>query len=464
MNPSMAAAHRKTFMDAMAAAGGGVAVLRTGPEKIRNRDVHFPFRPDSDFWYLTAFPEPDAVAVLTARPDGERRYELFVRPRDPEMETWNGRRAGVEGAVERYGADEAHEIGSLETVLPERLRGAAHLWYRTGDPGSEEFDRRLLAKLQQMFSRTRDGVTGPASIVEPGTLLHEQRLIKTADEIAVMRRAAAITVEAHKAAAAALHPGVHEYEIEAEINATFRRRGGWGPGYPSIVAGGDNATILHYTENDQPIADGAVLLVDAGCEVDGYTADMTRCYPANGRFTAAQKALYEVVLAAEMRAVGRVAPGNTFHSVHEEARLALVEGMLAIGLLEGSLEEVLESGADAKYSIHKTSHWLGIDVHDVGPYWLDHADGPGAGGAANGAANGGPPKASRPLQAGLVLTVEPGRYVSADDEQAPAEFRGTGIRIEDDVLVTPDGHEVLTGDMPKTVAEIEALCGAGTPA
>ncbi len=456
MNPSMAAAHRKTFVAAMAAGGGGVAIFRTGPEKVRNRDVHFPFRPDSDFWYLTAFPEPDAVAVLIAAPDGEDngaassdRFVLFVRPKDPEMETWHGRRAGIDGATALYGADEAHSIDDLDAELPKLLRGAARLFYRTGDAGSEDFDRKLLSSLQQMYARTRDGVTGPATIVEPGTLLHEQRLVKTADEIAVLRRASVITVEGHRAVAAALNPGMYEYELEATVNGVFRRRGGWGPGYPSIVAGGDNATILHYTENDQPIADGALLLVDAGCEVDGYTADVTRCYPASGRFTDAQKALYEVVLEAELRGIGRVAPGNTFHSVHEEARRALIEGMLAIGLLTGSLDEVLEGGADQRFFMHKTSHWLGIDVHDVGKYWTDGAEAD---------------KTSRPLQAGMVLTVEPGLYIAADDETAPEEFRGIGIRIEDDVLVTADGHEVLTGDAPKTIADVEAACAAGAGA
>ncbi len=419
----------------MTAMNGGAAVFCTGPEKVRNRDVHYPFRPDSDFWYLTGFDEPDAVAVL--RPDhDEARYVLFVRPKDPEMETWHGRRAGVEGAVERFGADAAYSIDELDEHLPDLLKGQGRLHYRTGDDA--DFDRKLLGWLQRMYSRTRDGVTGPTGIVEPGTLLHEMRLVKDAEELEIMRRAARITEQAHRAAMSHLRPGIHEYEIEALVDGTFRREGGWGPGYPSICAAGANATVLHYTTNAEQVRPRDLMLLDAGCEIDGYTADVTRCFPASERFTPAQADLYRVVLASEIHAIEHVRPGHTFHSVHDEALRVLVEGMLDIGLLSGSVEENLESKDYRRYYMHRTSHWLGLDVHDVGSYYDDD-------------------QSSRVLEPGMVLTIEPGLYVAEDDEQAPEAFRGIGIRIEDDVAVTPDGHEVLTAGIPKTIEEIEAL-------
>lgn len=433
MNPTLAAAHRSRFLDAME---GGVAVLPTGPELIRSRDTHFPFRPQSDFWYLTAFPEPDAVAVLIPDRD-EGRFVLFVRPRDKEMEIWNGRRAGVEGARELYGADEAHPIEALDTELPKLLRGADKLFYATGHDA--DFDRRLLSMVQGMNARSRDGVLGPLAVVDPATILHEMRLHKSDDEVGILRRAAAITDEAHRAAMQLLEPGLHEYAVEAVVNGTFRRRGGWGPGYTTIAASGDNANVLHYTTNDAVVAEGSLMLLDAGCELDGYTADVTRCFPASGRFTEAQRELYEVVLAAEEAAVAAVAPGVTFDAIHETALRRLVEGLVALELLPGSVDEVLEGGSYRQFFMHRTSHWLGLDVHDVGLYHT--ADG-----------------ASRPLEPGMVLTVEPGLYVAADSQGVPERFLGTGIRIEDDVLVTADGHENLTAAVPKTIADVEAAC------
>jgi Xaa-Pro aminopeptidase len=431
----MARAHREAAMATLAATGGGVALLRTGAERIRNRDVHFRFRPDSDFWYLTGFPEPDAVAVL--RPDADtERYVLFVRPRDPELETWNGRRAGVEGAIELYGADAAFPIEALDTELPRLLRGAPRVLYAAGE--DLDFDRKLLAWLRDSHVRSRDGVKMPEAVVHPGSILHELRLIKSAEEIAIMRRCAELTDKGHRAAMSALRPGLGEWEIEALVDGTFRGGGGWGPGYPSICASGRNATILHYNTNNERVPDGAMMLLDAGCEIDGYTADVTRCFPSNGGFTAPQKELYEVVLAAQLAAVEHVAPGRPFLSVHEVALGRLVQGLIDLELLPAGVDAAIASGAYRTYYMHRTSHWLGLDVHDVGAYY-DAA------------------RESRPLVPGMVLTVEPGLYVPEHDERAPERFRGLGVRIEDDVLVTAQGHEVLTAAVPKSVADVEAL-------
>jgi Xaa-Pro aminopeptidase len=442
VNQQMAKAHREALMAAM---DGGVALFRAGPERIRNRDTHFRFRPDSDFWYLTGFREPDAVAVLLPHAEKDR-YILFVRPRDPEMETWNGRRAGIEGARELYGADAAFPIGALDTELPKLLRGAKRLYFTTGHDA--DFDRKLLGWLHEMFMRSRDGLTGPPEIVEAGTVLHEQRLFKSAEEVAALRRCAELTNRGHRAAMGALREGVGEWELEALIDGAFRGGGGWGTGYPSIVAGGANATVLHYNTNNERVGKGACLLVDAGAEADGYTADVTRCAPASGRFSPPQRELYDLVLRAQLAALAEVRPGNTFVSVHDTATRVLIEGMLELGLLAGSVDEALASGSYKRCYMHRTSHWLGLDVHDVGTYFVTGPDGT---------------RRSRPLEPGMVLTVEPGLYVAADDESAPPRLRGIGIRIEDDVLVTAQGHDNLTRDIPKTVADVEAAVG-GSPA
>jgi Xaa-Pro aminopeptidase len=428
----MAAAHRAALMNAL---GGGVALVRSGAERIRNRDTHFRFRPESDFWYLTAFREPDAVLVLRPAADRERCV-LFVRPRDPEMETWNGRRAGVEGAVSEYGADAAFPIDQLDKELPRLLRGHERLLHAAGLDA--DFDARLHALLRESHQRSRDGVRLPTQLVDLGSVLHELRLRKSPDELAVMRRAAALTAQAHAAAARATRPGAGEWEIEAEVEHAFRRGGGWGPGYPTICATGANATILHYTSNGQRVREGEALLLDAGCEVDGYTADVTRCFPSGATFTPPQRALYDVVLRAQLAGLAQVRPGAAFHSVHEAALRVLVEGLIDLELLPQGVDAALESGAYRRWYMHRTSHWLGLDVHDVGAYHT-------------------PAGQSRPLEPGMVLTVEPGLYVAADDERAPEALRGIGIRIEDDVLVTPQGHEVLTAAIPKQPSELEAL-------
>jgi Xaa-Pro aminopeptidase len=438
----MAAAHRNALLEKLAAdSAHGIAVLPTGGERTRSRDTHYKFRPDSDFWYLTAFPEPDAVLVLApGREAGQ--VILFVRPRDEKLEIWNGRRAGVDGAQETFGADEAHPIEELDQRLPELLKGADRLYYRTGQDAV--LDQKLLGMTQDINTRSRDGVTAPTTLVDPSSILHEMRLIKSADELDVMRRAAAITETAHRAAMKQLQSGMHEWSIEALVDATFREHGGWGPGYTTICASGANACVLHYITNDHVVRDGDCLLIDAGCEVDGYTADVTRTFPSNGRFTPAQRELYEVVLAAQLAGCAQAVPGNTFLSVHEVTTRKLVEGMIAVGLLTGSVDENLERDDYKRFYMHRTSHWLGLDVHDVGTYFEA---------GTNGAA-----KPSRVLEPGMVLTVEPGLYVAEDCTEAPERFRGIGIRIEDDLVITADGHENLTGSIPKTIDEVEAAC------
>jgi Xaa-Pro aminopeptidase len=433
VNTDLAARHRQAFL---AALGDGVAIVRTGGERRRSNDTHFRFRPHSDFWYLTAFPEPDAVAVFAPGRD-EGQFILFVNPKDPELETWNGRRAGVEGAVELYGADEAHSIDQLEELLPDLLKGADQLHYATGFDA--DADRLILEAVRRLNTKSRDGVLGPGSILDPGRILHEMRLFKSEEELVVMRRAAAITDEAHRAAMASLHEGQPEYEIESLVDGTFRRHGGWGPGYTSICAGGDNACVLHYTTNDMVVQPGAMLLLDAGCELDGYTADVTRTFPASGSFSPAQRELYGVVLAAQVAAVEAVRPGARFSDVHDASLRGLIQGLLDLEFLSGSVDEHVEGGAYRTWYMHKTSHWLGIDVHDVGGYF--EADG-----------------SSRKLEPGMVLTVEPGLYITGDDETAPERFRGLGVRIEDDIAVTADGHENLTDAIPKTIEDVEAAC------
>ncbi|MGH7151483.1 MAG: aminopeptidase P N-terminal domain-containing protein [Planctomycetota bacterium] len=424
---------REEFMRRME---GGVAILPNNPIQRRSNDVDFKFRPSSDFYYLTAFPEPESVAVFC--PQRERKFVLFVRPRDREQEIWTGRRAGVEGARDLYGADEAHPIAALEEEAPRLLGNASRLFYRFG--GEPGFDARVGGWLERLRTKGRLGVHAPGTIVDPGEILHEMRLRKTEDEIERVRRAAAITAEGHRRAMREAKPGRHEWEIEALVDFAFRQGGAAGPAYPSIVAAGPNATVLHYTENSRRLEAGDLLLLDAGSEVECYASDVTRTFPVGGRFSPEQRALYEVVLRAQREAIASVSPGIPFDEVHRASVRCLTEGLLSLGWLSGALEELVEKGAFRRWFMHRTSHWLGLDVHDVGRYFV--------GGAA------------RRLEPGMILTVEPGLYVAEDDAEAPAAFRGLGVRIEDDVLVTPEGREVLTSEVPKTVEEVEAACAA----
>lgn len=427
---------RERFLEGI---GGGVAILCAAPQLLKSRDTEVRYRQDSDFYYLTGFPEPGAVAVLSAA-DEARRFTLFVRPRDPEREAWNGPRAGVEGAQLRFGADAAHPVDELDTHLRDLLQPADALWYALGS------DRGMDARIVELLkgfraTRPRSG-SGPWDVRDPAAVLDLMRLVKEPSEIDLLRRAARITADGHRAGMRAARPGVGEWEIEAAVEGAFRAAGATGPAFPSIVGSGPNATTLHHVTNDRRVQPGELVLVDAGAEVDMYCGDITRTFPVSGRFAPAQRAVYDVVLAAEEAAIGAVRSGAAFAGVHEVAVRILTAGMVDLGLLSGGVDELVETGAYRRFYLHQTSHWLGLDVHDAGAYRT--ADG-----------------ASVELVPGMVLTVEPGIYIPADAEGVPAELRGVGIRIEDDVLVADSGAEVLTGGVPVSPAEVEALVGAG---
>jgi Xaa-Pro aminopeptidase len=431
-------ARRERFMKEM---GSGVAILPSSPVRVRSNDTDYRYRPDSDLFYLTGFAEPEAVAVVA--PDHkEHKLVLFVRPRDPEREIWDGRRAGVDGAIADFGADAAYPISELDEKLPEYVDGASRLHYRFGR--DEEFDRRIVRVLNSYSTSRRAKGPGPSTIVDPGEIVHEMRLYKTPDEVEIMRRAAAITAEAHRAAMAEARPGIFEYELEATIEYTFRRNGASGPSYASIVGSGPNATILHYIENSRRVEDGDLVLVDAGAEYDYYAADVTRTWPVSGRFTAEQRAIYELVLESQVEAIEASRPGVTMHEIHEGVVRTIAAGLVRLGLLEGPAEKAIEAGTYKKFFMHKTGHYLGMDVHDVGRY----RDG----------------DQWRKLAPGMVQTVEPGIYIAADCEDVEPRWRGIGVRIEDDVLITESGHEVLTKDAPKAVDEIERIVGSAAAA
>jgi Xaa-Pro aminopeptidase len=434
-DPAPYAARRDRVFAALEAAGGGVLVLPAAEEKLRNNDATYLFRQDSDFYGLTGFDEPQACAVLDARA-GQRRFVLFVRPRDKEKEIWDGLRLGVDGAKGVLGADEAYPVAEQDGRLGGFLDGARSLWFKLGADAA--WDERVVRLLVELRAGVRAGKRAPGAIVEPGRILHELRLVKDAVELGLLRKAAAITAEAHMAAMRDGWAGRHEYQVQSEIEYAFRRRGGGGPGYGTIVAAGANSTILHYRAGDAVLKDGDVCLVDAGGEYGLYTADVTRTFPVSGTFTDAQAALYTVCLDVQKKAIEAVRPGATIDGIHEQVVRGLTEGLIGLGLLAGSVEERIADKAFRRYYMHRTSHWLGLDVHDVGDYQVEGS--------------------SRPLQPGMVLTIEPGLYVAADDETAPPALRGVGIRIEDDVLVTADGRENLTIGTPKEIADLEAAC------
>jgi Xaa-Pro aminopeptidase len=424
---------------------GDVAVITAAPVHIRNNDVEHPFRQDSDFFYLTGYDEPDAVAVLS-RVHDEHRYVLFVRTRDPERETWDGPRSGVEGAKNDFDADAAFPIGELDAKLPGYLENARRLHYALGrDP---KMDGRVLAARDLVRRRQRFGVLWPSTIVDLAETLHPMRLLKTEHEIEVMRRAAQATADGHLAAMEVALPGAYEHEVEAEILRAFRRQGSPRPAYESIVGSGPNATILHYRKNDRRMVDGDLLLIDAGAEVEGYAGDVTRTFPVNGRFTPPQRRIYDAVLRAQRLAIEAVRPGATVEAIHQLTVRALTESAIELGLVEGPLEDAIREERFKKVYMHRTSHWLGMDVHDVGAYFVY-------------AKREASEKARTPrvLEPGMVLTVEPGLYVGVRTElsHAAEEYRGIGVRIEDDVLVTSTGFEVLTAAIPKDADEIEAI-------
>jgi len=426
--------HRARFLELLEREDAA-AVVATGEAPLRNGDSEYRYRPDSDFLYLTGFREPSSVLVLTPH-RAEGKSTLFLRDRDAKQEVWTGRRLGVEAAVEALGVDEARPIEELWSDLPELLVGHRQLVYRTGVDG--ERDQEMLHVLDQLRTIQKRGRRAPLCWTDPGATLHELRLRKSAAELDCMRRAAVISVEAHLAVMREAAPGKNEAELDALLEYTFRRRGSTGAAYGNIVAGGANACILHYVTNDMELKSGELCLVDAGAEWNYYASDVTRTFPVDGTYSREQRALYEVVLAAERAGIELTRPGKTAADVHDAALGVLIDGLLELGLLQGDRAEIKEKKRYDRFFMHKTGHWLGLDVHDCGAYF-----------------DGETPRAFEP---GMVQTVEPGLYVAPDDETVEARWRGIGIRVEDDVLVTERGPEVLTAALPTDPDEIERVC------
>lgn len=412
----------------------GVAIVPTAPERVRNRDAHYPYRYDSYFYYLTGFTEPEAVLAIVVDEKEAARSILFCRDRDAEREAWEGSRHGPDEARSAFGFDEAYSIKRIDEVMPELLSNQPGLFAHLGSDTSN--DTRVMAWVNTVRARVRSGVSAPHSISDVHVLLDEMRLIKDAAEIDTMRRAAAISAGAHRRAMQVAAPGMGEFAIEAELLHEFRRHGAQAPAYTSIVASGAHACVLHYVENSAVMADGELLLIDAGCELNGYASDITRTFPVNGRYTPAQREVYELVLAAQQAAIDEVKPGTRWNAPHDAAVRVLAQGFLDLGLLTGSLQQVLETEAYKQFYMHRTGHWLGLDVHDAGDYKRDGE--------------------WRELASGMVLTVEPGCYIRPGPG-VPEGYAGIGVRIEDDALVTDAGCEILTADAPKTIADIEAL-------
>ncbi len=410
-----------------------VAIIPSARETTRSNDTHYRFRQDSDFLYLTGFEEPDSIAVIA--PGRDQKYTLFVRPRDPEQEIWVGRRAGVEGAKDEFGADESFPIEEFESKLQDILDGAQNLYYRLGV--NNELDSSIIGKISAMRAMNRKPIHPPRTIIDPATIVHEMRVLKSPEELEIMQKAADIAAEAHVEAMKTVRPGMKEYEVEALLEQYFRRHGAAGPSYTSIVGSGANATILHYVNNDGELHDGDLLLVDAGAEVKGYASDITRTFPVNGRYSPAQREIYDVVLETQISCVDMVRPGTTHDELKAHSVEMLTEGMVRIGLLKGKPADLIKEEKYKQFYMHGLGHLLGIDVHDVGIYYYD--------------------KQSRALEPGMVMTVEPGIYVSPDTKDVPEKFLGIGVRIEDDVLCTNNGPRVLTTKVPKQVDEIEAL-------
>ena len=414
----------------------GIAIIPTAPERLRNRDSDYLFRFDSYFYYLCGFTEPDAVLVLVA--GAAPQSILFCRDKNLEREIWDGHRHGPAAAKEAFGMDAAHPIAQLDEKLPALIANQPALHYAPGMDAA--WDKRVMDWLNVVRAQTRNGVTTPAQIHDIRVPLDEMRLVKDEHELCVMRRAADISAAAHRRAMRATKPGRMEYEIEAELLYEFRRQGAQFPAYWPIVAGGANACVLHYRENNARLDDGAMLLIDAGCELDGYASDITRTFPVSGKFGGPQKDVYELVLAAQASAIAAIRPGAAWDTPHETAVRVLAQGMIDFGLCKGSLDQVLESGDYKRFYMHRTGHWLGLDVHDAGEYKLDGK--------------------WRPLVEDMTLTVEPGCYVRPG-ENVPEAFWNIGVRIEDDVLVTAGGCDVITAATPKSVKDIEALVGRG---
>lgn len=426
---------RKALMEKMSP--NSIAILASAPVTVRNRDVEHPFRQDSDFYYLSGFDEEHSVLVLIpGREHGE--YVLFCQEKIKEQEIWTGRRVGPEAAPHTLSCDDAFPITDIDDILPGLIEGKDRIYANLGT--SPEFDQKLMQWVNHIKAQVRSGATPPHEFSALDHLLHELRLVKSSAEIKVMRHAAEISAEAHTRAMQTVRPGMREYQLEAELMQIFMAAGSRWPAYPSIVGAGDNACILHYTRNDDVIDDGDLILIDAGCELDYYASDITRTFPSNGRFSESQRVLYQLVLDAQYAAIKATKPGNHWNQPHEAAVQVLVEGLVELGLLDGSVDELIESQAYRKFYMHKTGHWLGMDVHDVGEYRVDGE--------------------WRTLQPGMVLTIEPGLYVAPDDDSVDEKWRGIGIRIEDDVVVTEDGCDILTKDVVKEIEDIEALMSA----
>lgn len=410
---------------------GGVAVVPTAPERVRNRDAHYPFRYDSYFYYLSGFREPESVLVVIA--GDAPRSVLFCREKNEEREIWDGYRYGPEQAAEVFGFDEAHPISQLDELMPGFLADQPAVYCHLG--ADTTWDARVMRWLNEVRGRVRAGVTAPPTVSDVNVLLDEMRVVKDAAETDVMRRAGKISAAAHRRAMQLARPGLGEFAVEAELLHEFRRNGAQYPAYTPIVASGAHACVLHYIENDGILADGELLLIDAGCELDGYASDITRTFPVNGRFSSPQRDVYELVLAAQSAAIEKVKPGNRWTDPHDAAVRVLAQGFVDFGLLDGPLEQVLETESYKKFYMHRTGHWLGLDVHDAGEYkrkgeW-------------------------RELVPGMMLTVEPGCYIRPG-AGVPEHYANIGVRIEDDALVTASGCEIITADAPKTVADVEA--------
>ena len=409
----------------------GVAVIRTAPERARNRDSSYPFRFDSYFHYLTGFPEPEAVMVLCA--GNTAKSILFCREKDIEREIWDGFRYGPDKAREVFGFDETFPVARIDELLPQLLANQSAVFCDVGaDPG---WDQQVIGWINKVRAQVRSGVSAPGEIRDIRRILDNMRLVKDEHEIATMKRAAAISSQAHRRAMGATRPGMHEYELEAELIHEFRRQGAQSPAYTSIVAGGANACVLHYVQNDAVLNAGEVVLIDAGCELDGYASDITRTFPVSGKFSGPQRDIYQLVLTAQAAAIAQVKPGNEWEAPHDAAVKVLAQGMVDLGLCNGSADGVIESGDYRRFYMHRTGHWLGMDVHDAGDYKRDGA--------------------WLALKPGMVLTVEPGCYVRPG-EGVPEKFWNIGVRIEDDALVTGSGCEIITS-APKSIDEIEAL-------
>jgi len=429
------ARRRKALMAQMEP--NSIAILPAAAVAIRNRDVEHVYRQDSDFQYLSGFSEPEAVVVLIpGREYGE--YVLFCRERNPQRELWDGLRAGQEGAIRDFGADDAFPINDIDEILPGLIEGRDRVYSAMGS--NAEFDRHLMEWINVIRSKAHLGAQPPNEFVALDHLLHDMRLYKSAAEIKVMREAARISARGHVRAMQACRPGLYEFSIEAELDYEFRKGGAKMPAYGSIVASGRNACILHYQENDAQLKDGDLVMIDAGCEIDCYASDISRTFPVSGKFSPEQKAIYELVLKAQTAAFAAIGPDKHWNQAHEATVQVITEGLVELGLLQGAVDELIASEAYKAFYMHRAGHWLGMDVHDVGDYKV-----------------GGE---WRVLEVGMTLTVEPGIYIAPDNQQVAKKWRGIGVRIEDDVVVTKQGCEILTGDVPKSVAEIEALMAA----